>query len=88
MYSLLYDHGKELEGQDSSRWWRIQFLQIVRLSDGSYSSGNECYFPSDGIEHDAVLPRVDAGVYTSGKNKRQQENAKEATEGAWSSGSW
>ena len=76
LYSLLYDHARGLEGRANCRWSsRCRDLQIVRLGDGSYSIGNNCYFPSDGIEHDAMLPRVDAGVYKSGKNKRQQENA-------------
>ena len=48
---------------------KLSWAKIVRLSDGGYSIGSECFFPSDGIEHDDVLPRVDAGVYTSGKKK-------------------
>lgn len=52
---------------------RLEDLQIVRLSDGSYSVGGNCYFPSDGVEHDKVLPRVDKDVFSSGKSKTQQE---------------
>ncbi len=49
---------------------------MVRLSNGAYGVGSHCYFPSDGVEHDDVLPRVDSGVYSSGRSKPQQENAK------------
>ena len=44
------------------------------------ASAVNCFFPSEGVEHDEVLPRVDARVYTSGKNKTQQENAKKFLE--------
>ena len=71
LYSLLY---AELTPSGGSS--RLKGLRIVRLSNGTYSVGAKCFFPGDGIEHDEVLPRVDALVYTSGKGKTQQENAK------------
>lgn len=49
---------------------------IVRLSDGAYKPGPECYFPSDGVEHDEKFPRVAKGVYSSGEDKTQQKNAR------------
>lgn len=77
LYSLLYDYSRGLEEEACSKWlYGIWPLQIVRLGDGSYKTGYGCYFPSEGFEHDAGLPRVDAGVYTSGKNTKQQENAR------------
>jgi hypothetical protein len=51
-------------------------LKIVRLTDGKYGSGLESYFVTDGFEHDAVLGRVDARVYSTGKSKTQKENAR------------
>ena len=71
MYSLLY---KELSPDDEID--RLKQIQIVRLSDTSYSVGGRCYFPSDGAEHDEMFPRVAKGVYSSGKSKAQQEEAK------------
>src|SRR5207244_1336321 len=71
LYSLLY---AEFSPQGACR--RFKDLKIVRLSDGSYGAGSECFFPGAGVEHDDVLPRVDAAVYTSGKSKLQQENAR------------
>jgi len=75
LYALLY---KELESQTSLK--RLERIQIVRLSDGTYSIGNKCFFPSDGIEKDEVLPRVAKGIYSSGKNKTQQENTRKFLE--------
>ena len=71
MYSLLY---RELGPASSLH--RIKALKLVRLSDGTYSLSGDCYFPSDGVEHDKLLPRVASGVYSSGKSKAQQEEAR------------
>ncbi|MEX2138520.1 MAG: hypothetical protein WD894_04625 [Pirellulales bacterium] len=56
---------------------RLKNARIVRLSDGGYSTGKKCYFPSEGIEHDKLLPRVDKGVYSSGKSKTQQDESRQ-----------
>lgn len=71
LYHLLY---RELEPTRS--FYQLQRLRIVRLSDGTYSTGDKCYFPSDEIEHDPVLPRVDKAIFTAGKNTTRQEEAK------------
>jgi hypothetical protein len=71
LYSFL---NAELTPNDDCR--RLRDSRIVRLSNGTYDLGARCFFPSDGVEHDEVLPRVDAAVYTSGKSKAQQENSK------------
>lgn len=54
---------------------RIKDCRIVRLGNGNHSSGGKCFFPSEGVERDELLPRVDAAVYSSGKSKAQQHNA-------------
>lgn len=80
MYALLYrelDSAHELQKLKSLQ---LEWTQIVRLSDGSYSKGDKCYFPSDGVLHDEILPRVDRGIYTSGKSKTQQEEARKLLE--------
>ena len=71
LYALLYS---ELSPTGGCR--RLNDRRMVRLSNGEYGVGSHCFFPSDGVEHDDVLPRVDAGVYSSGKSKPQQENAR------------
>lgn len=71
LYALLY---KELE-QDGDLQ-RMNSVKLIRLSDGNYSLGGKCYFASEGGDQDEVLPRVDVRVYTSGKNKTVQENAR------------
>ena len=40
-----------------------QRLPIVRLSDGTYSTGDKCYFPSAATNGDPELPCVDPRVY-------------------------
>lgn len=74
-YALLY---KELQPDED--WYRLNDLNIVRLSNGCYSTGTKCYFPDDGVEHDDALPRVDKNVYSSGTSKAQQESAKKLLE--------
>lgn len=76
LYALLYD---ELEAEDN--FTRLANRQIVRLNDGSYSVGDACYFPSDGVEHDETHPRVDAAVFTSGRKRKEQEKARKFLEG-------
>ena len=54
---------------------RLRPLKIVRISDGSYRTGIKCFFPSDSIKHDVLMPRVAMGVFSSGKSKVDQEAA-------------
>jgi hypothetical protein len=75
LYSLLY---VELSPDGGCRG--LAGLKLVRLSDGSYSVGSKCFFPSDRDQQDDALPRVDVGAYTSGKSKTQQENARKLLE--------
>lgn len=51
--------------------------RIVRLSDGNYSTGKNCYFPDESLAPNAHLPTVDPAVYTSGKNESQQSDARQ-----------
>jgi len=55
---------------------RLCKLRIVRLINNSYSVGSKCYFPSDGVECDELLPQVSSRIYLFGNNKNQQENAR------------
>ena len=60
---------------------RLSNLPIVRLSDGAtYKKGEDCRFPSDDVEHDEKFSLVAKGVYSSGKNKDQQEEARKFLE--------
>ena len=58
----------------------LSSLRIVPCGDGIYRLGSECYFPSDGVEHDEVFPRVAQGVFSSGTNKQEQEKARDFLE--------
>ncbi|MBU1399330.1 MAG: hypothetical protein KKH85_10655, partial [Proteobacteria bacterium] len=62
-----------------NRKQKIAELRIIRISNGTYSVGSKCYFPSEGVEQDDLMPRVAKGVYTSG-NSEEQKKAKEFLE--------
>ena len=50
-------------------------LRIVLCADRTCRTGKECYFPDSSVSDDD-FPRVDNQVYSSGKDKRQQEAAR------------
>ncbi len=75
-YALLGDFLSNTPYLYKNRKDTLSALPIVRLSDGTYKKGEDCYFPSDAVEHDKIFPRVAKGVYSSGKNKNQQEKAR------------
>lgn len=56
--------------------YKLKNLIIVRLSDGTYSVGEECYFPGPDVNVENAFPLVDKGVYSSGKNETQRTDAK------------
>ena len=64
----------ESEGDRSDR---LRDLRIVRCSDKIYRRGRDCFFPSDGVEHDKDMPRIAKGLYLSGKDKNQQKKTHE-----------
>jgi len=73
---LLTDYLMAASSQRGLFATKLQSLKIVRLTDGTYGTGGESFFVSNGSEHDEMLGRVDVGVYTAGKSKVQQENAR------------
>jgi len=81
MYAVLYnDIQAKSEYQQQQSISELKQLQIVRLADGKHSIGPKCYFPTDAVAHDEVLPRVDKNIYSSGKSKVQQEQARKFLE--------
>lgn len=81
LYELLYSDYLPTTGwQKDSCIKKLKSLRIVRLSNNDYSVGIKCYFPSEGVEQDDVLPRVDVLTYTTGKKKGQQESARKFLE--------
>ncbi len=71
LYALLY---REL--RNNYYFSSIKQLPLVRLSTGEYRRGNECFFPTDEVIDDTLLPRVAKGVYNSGKNVDEQKHAR------------
>ena len=75
LYALLYG-----ELAPEGQLYRLKTCRIIPLSDGSYSTGSKCFFPDEGSQDDKVLPRVAQSVYSSGKSKTQQQNARKFLE--------
>ena len=48
----------------------------MRLKNGGYTVGTKCFFLDEAATDTDLMPRVDARVYTCGKNKKQQQSAK------------
>lgn len=68
-YALLHD-----ENQQSVLLHRLKDLKVVRLRNGTFDIGAQCFFEND--HTDDGLPTVDILVYSSGKSKPQQEKAR------------
>jgi hypothetical protein len=76
LYALLFEYLSNAGWRKSQLSEGFKSLPIIRRSDGTYGTAKNSFFPSDDTDHDEVLPRVDRTVYTSGKSKTQQQNAK------------
>ncbi len=70
LYALFY---RELGSDDIDQFDEIC---IVRLSDGEYRTGGECYFPTPEIREDPIHPRVAEDTYTGGGTKSEQTGAR------------
>jgi hypothetical protein len=81
MYALFHTHIHTWsEHERNSALDCLNRLYIVRLSNGEYGKGSECYFPGNRTERDDALPRVAEGVYTSGEDRAEQEAARKLLE--------
>ncbi len=59
---------------------RLRPLRIVRLGDEAYAGAGECFFPTSVALGDDLHRRVARGVYTSGTNKQQKDDARKFLE--------
>ncbi len=80
IYALLNEHLSFLGGRKDALRKELQQSRLIRLANGEYGTGSKCFFPSDEGKDDDGLPRVDRGVFTSGKSKPEQESAKKFLE--------
>ena len=71
LYALLH---REVVGETAIR--RLRPLKLVRVSDGSYSVGDKCYFPSNGIENDKMFPRVEVNCFLSGTSNTDRQDSR------------
>ncbi|MCM8627676.1 hypothetical protein [Accumulibacter sp.] len=80
LYALLNENLASLGWRKDGLRKKLKKTKLIRLADGQYIAGSNCFFPSDDGKDDDGLPRVDKGVYTSGRSKQQQENARKFLE--------
>ena len=76
LYGLLGEFLSNVGSQKDTVLQKMKEFQIVRVTDGTYSVGSECYWPNEVDQRNDVLPRVARGVYTSGKSTSQREGAR------------
>ena len=76
-HQRLYAFLLEELGEENYLWWKVKSLRIVRLSNGDFSKGKDCFFPTEETKDDPKFPRVAEGVYSSGSNKGQQQKARD-----------
>lgn len=77
LYAMLADYiNSAPDNMLRARINSLSELKIVRLANGTYEHGKNCFFPDESSEHDKLLPRVNRGVYSSGNNKAQQDKAR------------
>ena len=80
LYGHIQNYQKNLSYRDSHKKEQIKTLPIIRLSNGSYSKGENCFFPDQDSDYNEMMPRVAKGVYSSGENDDQKKLAKEFLE--------
>ena len=54
---------------------------IVRLSNGEYGIGSECYYPTPETRHDLIHPRVEEETYTGGGTRTERSGARAFLDG-------
>ncbi len=75
LYAVLHKH---VEEQSDVRW--LGETKIVRLADGTYTTGNKAYFPDGLSDAGDPFPRVAATILTAGNRKAQQSDARKFLE--------
>lgn len=75
MYALL---AREPETEDEL--YQLEHARIIRLNDGSFSSGSKCYFPDDEGRYTTVVPCVDTDILEVGSSKPRKKFARKFLE--------
>lgn len=73
LYALLMGYVRNYRTAHPLIDYQFQLLRIVKRTDGTYSRGSQSYFPTEGTEDDAEMPRVDRLVYSSGDGDESNE---------------
>lgn len=75
LYALLHDHIESAGYRKYGLVGILRNLHIVRLASSEYVMPARSFFPGDKGSDDQI-PRVDSGVYSSGRSKVQQDNSR------------
>lgn len=78
LYAFLYEEFSR--PVDRHKLKKLKNRCVVRQRSGEHGIGGDCFFPNEGIEQDDIFPRVDAAVYTSGKDRERQDQARKFLE--------
>ncbi len=73
LYQLLWEH---LNGSATTRNMELQKLRrvrIVRLTDGTYSVGDQCYYPEKSAQDEIEFPQIDSAVYQPDGNSGENQ---------------
>lgn len=75
MYAML---GREPEIEDDL--YQLTNARIIRLSDGSFSSSERCYFPDEQRRYTDIVPCVDPNILETGNSAARKKGAREFLE--------
>ena len=75
-FQQLYVFLSNVIDNDDDLRQKLEDLQIIRLSDGTFGKGKQSFFPDTDDIHDKTFPRVAKEVYSSGKNEIERNKSR------------
>ena len=72
---------EQIEGAQSGpliedELYQLSTARIVKLSDGTFSSANKCYFPDEDGRFANIVPCVDAAIFEVGGSSIRKKGAR------------
>ncbi|WP_339862458.1 sacsin N-terminal ATP-binding-like domain-containing protein [Thalassospira alkalitolerans] len=75
MYAML---AREPETEDEL--YQLSDARIIRLTDGTFSTGNKCYFPDEKLRYVDIVPCVDGEILETGSSKPRKKASRKFLE--------
>jgi hypothetical protein len=75
MYAML-----AREPEIENELYELTTARIIRLSDGSFSSSEKCYFPDEQLLYTEIVPCVDPNIFETGNSAGRKKGAREFLE--------